>query len=330
MNSTYLVCRAHGYETRLISRSFMEELIASRSLQELVKKLEKTDYGPFLKPARGIQEVEQGITNAFVSKLAYLLKAASGRGLRFIKVYLRRYEVQNLVWIMRMKAGKASRKEVEELLLPTEKLGGLDLKPFMEAESLEALIKQINKSGAYSMPEKVKEYLLLEAELWKSYYEAVFKAASKLRVEDGDDVRKLLSLEVDLMNLRTCMLLIARSYKPEIAQGFLIENPKGISLRRLLRFLRAGDVKAFLEHFPAYRSFLERTVAGEEWAMELERLKAMKRFTDSRKIPKFISFFYVLKYILDLEIEYRNLRAVAASIYYDLPVELRRRTLASI
>ena len=85
-----------------------------------------------------------------------------------------------------------------------------------------------------------------------------------------------------------------------------------------------------MEHFPAYRSFLERAAAGEEWAMELEKLKAMKRFVDSRKIPKFISFFYVLKYVLDLEIEYRNLRAAAASIYHDLPMELRRRMLIPV
>ena len=327
MSSTYLICRAHGYETRLLSRSFMEELMASKSLQQFVEKLGKTDYSPFLKSAKNPQEVERGIAEAFIGKLDALLKAASGGELRFLKTYLRRYEVQNLTWIMRMKAGRAGRKEVEEVLLPTEQLAGLNLKPFLEAESLETLIKLINGSGIYSISEKVEEPLLLEAELWKSYYEMVFKAASRLRVEDRGDVRRLLGLEVDLVNLKTCMLLIARGYEPEVAQDLLIENPRGISSRRLLRFLRTGDVKVFLEHFPAYRSFLERAAAGEEWAMELEKLKAMKRFVDSRKIPKFISFFYVLKYVLDLEIEYRNLRAVAASICHDLPMDLRRRML---
>ncbi len=330
MSSTYLICRAHGYETRLISRSFMEELITSKSLQQLVEKLRKTDYDLFVKSARDLREIERGIANTFISKLGALLKDASGGELRFLKTYLRRYEVQNLTWLMRMKAGRASRKEIEELLLPTEQLGGLDLKPFIEAESLEALIKQINRSGVYSIPKKVKEHLLLEAELWKSYYETVFKAASKLRVKDREDVRKLLGLEVDLVNLKTCMLLIARGYEPEVAQSFLIENPKGIPSRRLLRVLEAGDVKVFLEHFSAYKNFLERAAAGEEWAMELEMAKAMKRFADSRKIPKFISFFYVLKYVLDLEIEYRNLRAAAASIYHDLPIELRRRMLIPV
>lgn len=327
MSSTYLICRAHGYETRLIPRSLMEELIASRSLQQFIEKLGKTDYSQFLKSAKDLREVEQGIAEAFISKLEALLKVSSGGERSFLKAYLRRYEVQNLTWIMRMVVGKAGRKEVEELLLPTERLDGLDLKPFLEAGSLEVLIKRINSSRIYRMPKKVGEYLLLEAELWKSYYEMVFKTVSKMRIEDRGDARELLGLEVDLVNLKTCMLLIARGYKPEAAQNFLVENPRGIPLKKLLRLLKAGDVKTFLEHSPSYRSFLEKAAAGEEWAMEVEKLRVMKKFADSRKIPKFISFFYVLKYVVDLEIEYRNLRAAAASIYHDITMELRRRTL---
>ncbi|MCC6024010.1 MAG: hypothetical protein LM600_04850, partial [Thaumarchaeota archaeon] len=80
----------------------------------------------------------------------------------------------------------------------------------------------------------------------------------------------------------------------------------------------------FMERFKMFRSFLEKAISGDVWLMEIEALRILKRYLDSEKISKFINFFYILRYILELEIEYRNLRAIAVMIHHNLPQESRR------
>jgi len=308
----------------LISREMMRELIPLKSMQEFVKKLAKTDYAQSLKTAKTLQDVERGLADVFLRKLGALLKTSPEKEREFLRAYLKRYEVQNLACILRMKSGGASEEEVEALLMPTEILDGLKLKPILEAESLDSAKRLIERLGGYKLPSENADILFLEAELWRNYYDEAFRLITKIPVSDREDVKALLRLELELINLKTCALSIARGYDPALAQRFLIKVSGGVPARKFLRYLRKGDVRLLLEGFPVYETFLKRALDGEDWSMEVERVKLIKKFVDSKKTPKFISFFYVLKYFLDVEVEYRNLRAIAVSIGHNLPMELRK------
>ncbi len=226
-----------------------------------------------------------------------------------------------------MKARGATREEVEALLLPTELLDGLRFNPILEADSIESAKRLIEKLGMYSLPKKIVDPIFLEASLWRSYYDVVFKRISKIPISDREDVKGLLGMELDLINLKTCLLSIARGYDLDFTRRFLIRNPEGIPLEKLLRLLEKRDERLLLEHFPVYRAFLEKALSEEEWALEVERFRAIKRVVNSKRLSKFVSFFYVLKYLLDLEVEYRNLRAIATFVHHNIPLELRRALL---
>jgi vacuolar-type H+-ATPase subunit C/Vma6 len=327
MSLTYLVCRVHGYETRLIKPNRMLELASLSSLEDLIRALGEVDYGRYLSGAKTLGEVEQGLAEAFISKLTPLLELASGGIRRFLEAYLRRYEAMNLTWILRMKAGGAPREMVEQILLPTWRLGGIDLKLILDAENIEAMKKIIRQSGAYEISEDVKDLLQLEAELWRSHYQRVFKLASRTRISDSREVRRLLGIELELSNLRTCMLALLRNWDPKRIQGLLVDNPAGTPLKLLQKLVERRDPHIFMERFKMFRSFLEKAISGDVWLMEIEALRILKRYLDSEKINKFISFLYILRYILELEIEYRNLRAIAVATHHNLPHESRRMLL---
>ena len=246
---------------------------------------------------------------------------------KFFEAYLRKYEVLNLTWILRMRAGGASREMIGQILLPTGRLGGIDLEPILEAENIEAVKRILRQSGAYKIPEDVEDPLQLEAELWRSHYQRVFKLASRTRISDSREVRRFLGIELDLSNLRTCILALLRNWDPEKIRGLLVDNPAGTSLKLLRELVEKKDPRIFMEHFSRFRSFLEKAASGDVWLMEIEALRILKRYVDSERINKFISFFYILRYILELEIEYRNLRAIAVAIHHNLPQESRRMLL---
>ena len=305
MSLTYLICRVHGYAPRLLTRKMILDLGSARTLQEFVEKLSRTDYGQKLEGARILREIEGSLTEVFMNKLRALLKAASGRTQTFLKAYLRRYEVQNLVLVLRMKAGKASEKEIERLLIPVEELGTLKIEPILKAENI----------------------LVLETSLWKDYYAALLKNISKTPLQDRKDLKKFIGLEIDLHNLKICLLTMDEIIKSSEAKKLIIRNPAGIPRRRLLSLVKRRAKDLLLELFHNYRGYLEKFISGELWLAEIEKYKILKRYVDALRIPKFINFFYVMKYLLDLEIEYRNLRSIAISIYHELPVEACTRLL---
>ncbi len=302
-------------------------MASSSNLGQFVEGLSGTDYERYLSGSKTLSEIERGLAEVFTDKLAALLSVAEGGEKEFLKAYLRKYEVMNLAWILRMKAGRAPREEVEKILLSTERLGGMELKPIFEAEGIEALREIIRRSKAYVISSGVMDPLRLEFELWKSHYQRVLKLALRGRLSDSREVRRFLGLELDLVNLKTCILALLRGWPPDKIRELLIANPAGTSLGELQALLERRDPQAFVNEFGRFREFLEKAILGEEWAMEIERLKIMKKYADSERVSKFISFFYVLRYILGLEIEYRNLRAIAVAIYHNLPPEVRRSLL---
>ena len=330
MSLTYLICRTHGYASKLLRKDLIRELATCRSLQQLAERLSDTEYGPRLKTAQTILDFEKALAEVFVGRLSALLELAPSKVKDFIKSYLRRYEIQNLVWIARMKLGGASEDEIRRMLIPVKGVSKLDIELLIKAKNLSELIKAIKKSGAYLLPKEVENVIDFEAELWRSYYAQIFKKLSRVPVSDRQDVKNLLGLELDLVNLKICMLSVVGKLDRRLVKKLLIDNPAGASRSKLIRLLSEGDEKIFLEHFPRYRSFLMSAASGDDWLPEVEKFRIVRRFAESRKVSKFVNFFYVLKYIMDSEAEYRDLRSIAIAVHHGIPPESRLRLLVSV
>ena len=144
---------------------------------------------------------------------------------------------------------------------------------------------------------------------------------------DKEEIIDLIGVEIDLQNLRTCILSLLRGYSSDFVESFLLESPHGISRKFLLRLFKERNPHIFIEHFLKYESFLRPAITGEDWGMESELLRILKKKIDSKRIPKYISFFYVIRYVSELEIEYRNLRSLALAVYHGIPAERRKRLL---
>ena len=321
---TYLVCKCHAYESRLLPRRLILELASLSRLEEFVEIL-STIYGRRLSEAKSLWDVEAALTEMFIDRLSTLLKISFENIREFLIQYYRRFEVQNLIRIMRMKIARESAERIKELIIPSERLGGMDLDPFIRARDLNEFISLLSETTYKKISEmRVKNPLILESMFRWIYYRGVFEKISKIPRDDRLDAMEVLGMELDLHNIRVCMLPMLYGYDRKLAEDLLIDNPAGKS-KTLLMGLR--DVKELLEKFPRYRSFIEALMRREEWRAEIEYFRILKSEVDKKRISKYISFFYVLKYILDCEVEYRNLRSIAISIHHNLPVDVRRGLL---
>jgi len=322
--TTYLVCKCHAYESRLLPRRLILELASLSRLEEFVETL-TTIYGQRFSEVKSLWDVETALTEIFIDRLSTLLEISPENVKEFLIQYYRRFEVQNLIKIMRMKLAHESAERIKELIIPSERLGGMDLDPFMRARDLNEFMTLLSETMYRKICEmEVENPLILESMLRWIYYRGVFEEISKIPRDDRRDAIEMLGMELDLYNIRVCMLPMLYGYDRRLAEDLLIDNPAG-KPKRLLMELRS--VKELLEEFPRYRSFIEALMRREEWRAEIEYFRILKSEVDKKRILKYISFFYVLKYILDCEIEYRNLRSIAISIHHNLPVDVRRDLL---
>jgi len=322
--TTYLVCKCHAYESKLLPRRLILELTSLSRLEEFNEIL-ATIYGQRLSEAKSLWDVETALTEIFIDRLSAILKISFENIKEFLIQYYRRFEVQNLIKIMRMKIVHESAERIKELIIPSERLGGMNLDPFIRARDLNEFISLLSETIYRKISEmKVENPLILESMFRWIYYRGVFEKISKIPRDDRRDAMEMLGMELDLHNIRVCMLPMLYGYDRRLAEDLLIDNPAGKS-KILLMELRG--VKELLEEFPRYRSFIEALMRREEWRAELEYFRILKSEVDKKRISKYISFFYVLKYILDCEIEYRNLRSIAISIHHNLPVDVRRGLL---
>ena len=322
--TTYLVCKCHAYESKLLPRRLILELTSLSRLEEFNEIL-ATIYGQRLSEAKSLWDVETALTEIFIDRLSAILKISFENIKEFLIQYYRRFEVQNLIKIMRMKIVHESAERIKELIIPSERLGGMNLDPFIRARDLNEFISLLSETIYRKICEmEVENPLILESMFRWIYYRGVFEKISKIPRDDRRDAMEMLGMELDLHNIRVCMLPMLYGYDRRLAEDLLIDNPAGKS-KILLMELRG--VKELLEEFPRYRSFIEALMRREEWRAELEYFRILKSEVDKKRISKYISFFYVLKYILDCEIEYRNLRSIAISIHHNLPVDVRRSLL---
>ena len=322
---TYLICKCHVYESKLLPKRLILELASVSKLEDFVGILSATIYGQRISEAKNVWDVEATLTEIFIDRLSTLLKISPENVKEFLIQYYRRFEVQNMVRIMRMKLAHEPIEPIEELIIPSEKLGGMDLDPFMKARDLNEFMSLLAGTTYKKISEmKIENPLILESMFRWIYYRGVFDKVSRIPRDDRSDVMEILGIELDLHNLRVWMLPILYGYDRKLAESLLIDNPAGKS-KRLLMELRS--VKEFLEEFPRYRGFIEALIRREGWRAEIEYFKILKDEVDKRRISKYVNFFYVLKYILDCEVEYRNLRSIAISIHYNLPMDVRRSLL---
>ena len=322
---TYLICKCHVYESKLLPKRLILELASVSKLEDFVGILSATIYGQRISEAKNVWDVESTLTEIFIDRLSTLLKISPENVKEFLIQYYRRFEVQNMVRIMRMKLAHEPIEPIEELIIPSEKLGGMDLDPFMGARDLNEFMSLLAGTTYKRISEmKIENPLILESMFRWIYYRGVFDKVSRIPRDDRSDVMEILGIELDLHNLRVWMLPILYGYDRKLAESLLIYNLAGKS-KRLLMELRS--VKEFLEEFPRYRGLIEALIRREEWRAEIEYFKILKDEVDKRRISKYVNFFYVLKYILDCEVEYRNLRSIAISIHYNLPMDVRRSLL---
>jgi len=349
MDWGYINARMRGMKSRLLDRRTLDSLILQPDLDSLTGELEKTPYRDDIIAARGrytgMPCIEYALRQNFVRTFRKILSfAKKEEAEEYIRIFLHRWDVQNIKTILRGKNIHVTHEEILDCLVPAGELDEADLTEMVRQQDTKAVIDLLATwrlpwakplTTAFPAFAQSGDISGLECALDRYYYEEALRA-----VQSPDPnktmIRQILAIEIDVVNIKTVLRMIRDHIDPADAERFLIEGGLEFDLKMLRRLLTLHTIGDALAGMATLRySFLsavpEAVITAQKISViekDLERylITAGNRFfsSDPLSVASLIGYFWA-KYN-----EITNIRIIARCKTADFPVEHLREELVYV
>jgi V/A-type H+-transporting ATPase subunit C len=326
----YVNARIRGMKSRLLDISVFETLILKPDVEAIITELGNTAYKEEIEKASvqysGIRCIEVALRKDFTGafrKILHLMQAENAE--KYIKILLNRWDVQNIMTILRGKKIHVTSDEIIECLVPAGELDDITLIELIKQPDVREVIDLLATWGiefARPLTRNFKEYTdkndlaVLEYAIDKFYYE---NSLEKLGGESYDDriVKDMLTTEIDIINIKNVLKMIRDKMDIEGAETYLIRGGARLDFGRLLFMIKTGTLDGaikVLETTPYnFLSELPADVIKKEKISALE--KELDRYLIKRGISRFLgnplSIAIAIGYVWAKYNEITNIRIIA-------------------
>lgn len=342
----YATARLRGMRSHLLKGDFYERLIAAPDMLSAFNELMATGYEADLEAqlvhGRTAESADVALKNNMIRAYRKVLSFLDPTARELLATLLGRWDVFNIKTVLRGAHSHVEFREVQESLLPAGFLGEVELEGLARLDEVRAIIDTMATWGleyASSLREAFPEYArtgdlaALELALDREYAEW---AAARLTGEraDVEVTRKMLSAQIDVLNLVTVFRAIKDGTGSDAAQRYFLRGSRGIH-RELFSELCAlsdvDDVLDRLKHTPyggtldsAAVHYLEnQSIPVFERA--LEELLMRKALTSGVRDPHGVGV--AIAYLWAKQNEVTNVRIIVRGKAVGMPAERVRREL---
>ncbi|HVP96446.1 V-type ATPase subunit [Methanoregula sp.] len=349
MDWGYINARMRGMKSRLLDHRTLDTLILQPDLGSLMSELEKTTYRDDLIEAKGrytgMPCIEYALRQNFVRTFRKILSFAKKEEAEvYIRIFLHRWDVQNIKTILRGKNIHVTSEEILGCLVPAGELDETTLTELVRQQDTKAVIDLLATwrlpwakplTTAFLAFAKSGDISGLECALDRYYYEDTLHSVL------GPDpnkamIRQILATEIDVINIKTVLRMIRDHIDPAEGDRFLIEGGLEFDLKTLRRLLALPTIGDALNGMatPRYRflsSIPESVITAQKISViekDLERYlisRGTRFFSgDPLSVSSLIGYFWA-KYN-----EITNIRIIARCKTADFPVEHLREELVYV
>jgi V/A-type H+-transporting ATPase subunit C len=318
-----------------------EELlrILNMDLPEIIRFIGETNYKKeigelsMLCAGTDLDLIEMALSWNMAKEFQKILEIVP-RGLyQFTSAYLRRWDYQNVIKILRGKAQGMKSGKIKEVLIPAGDLDREFLDRLLAEDSVEKVVDALSGArfahiikGVFAAGITDETLMTLENELIKHYYEDLMMEAGS-GVKGGKIFREWLQMEIDFKNIQNLFRLRHYKEKGEVL-SLMIPNG-GISVAELVRLNGIEDQEEFINALkkkaarfePLYMALedlrKERPIHEIEIALTRVLLHQMDFMSDMHPF----SIYPVLTYLEEKMYEVTNLRIIARGKKVNLPTE---------
>lgn len=331
----YVCTRMRVRKSKLIPREDYLRIL-NMSLPEITRFIEETEYKKEideLSPSfQGIDLVELALSWNLAKEYQEIQKITPGVLKRFTQSYLLRWDIQNVLTILRGKAQGMSAGKIREVLVPAGELDRVFLDRLLKEDSPERIVEALKGHSIYQVLSKgldaaleEESFARIENELYKQFYANLLsEATSGLR--GGKQFLEYIMLDIDITNIRNMFRLrmdrLQEDARSMVVQGSTFsadEFQHLISIDDQKEFIDALKAKVRLKPLIAMLDMVETEKSLREIEIELIKVQLSQMESLSKLNP--FSIHPILTYLEKKKYEIFNLRAIARGKEVTLPVE---------
>jgi V/A-type H+/Na+-transporting ATPase subunit C len=348
----YLNARVRGMSTSLLTRDFYEQVLGASGDNVLLDSLLASAYAEELQEALAARAaepsaaaVEAAVVRNVHRTFARLLAIAPAGPRRLIALQLNRWDVANVLALIRGRLTGAATAEVVSSLLPIGELDELQLEELAAETDMENLADALTTwkhAFAFALRRAIRECprqedpAALETALFHAYFQW---ALAQLRADDPQErlVREVLCRQVDLVNVLAALVRVRDRERGAAREG-TAPIPRGrIGVRVLSEIADSRTLEAAFETLVAtyFSPGIERGILAYGQASSLA---SMERFLETTVVEygcrlfrmDMLSIAVPLGFIWRKYGELVNLRLLARGAAYHMPANAVREGMVIV
>ena len=349
MDWGYINARMRGMKSRLLDHRTLDALIIQPDIDTLIGELEKTAYREDMIEAKGrysgMPAIENALRNNFVRTFRKILTfAKNDEAEQYIRIFLHRWDVQNIKTILRGKNIHVTNEEILGCIVPAGEMDEATLTELVRQQDVKSVIDLLATwrivyarplTNAFPAFAASSDLGMLECALDRFYYQDALLAVAGTG-NNKAIIRQVLATEVDVVNIKTVLRMVRDQVEPEEAKKFLIGGGFELDEKKLGRLLALHTIAEVVAALAATRyrflsgipeSVLEAkkiSVIEKELERYLVQQGAKSFLGDPLSVASLIGYFWA-KYN-----EITNIRIIARCKTADFPVEHLKEELVYV
>ncbi|HJJ42008.1 MAG TPA: V-type ATP synthase subunit C [Methanocorpusculum sp.] len=338
----YVSTRMRVRKAKLIPKEEYLRML-NMGLPEFTRLIEEMEYKREIDELSasfsGVDLIENAMSWNLAKEYQRIIKLAPGEMKGFTRDYLHKWDIQNILTILRGKEMNLSAGKIRAVLVPAGALDAAILDKMVAEQSVERIVEMIQIKKMSEILEEglneaieTKSFGKIENELYKYYYATLIKAA-RSGMKGGEPFLKYVMFEIDIKNIINLFRIRAQADKEINTLSFWIEGGsfKPDELERLTTLENLDEVVDMLKKrvkSSVLNDALEelrekKPVYAIENGLIAAQLNQMDRV--SKRNP--ISISPLLVYLERKKYEVSNLRALARGKDAGLDAETLERYL---
>lgn len=332
----YICTRMRVRKTKLLPREEYMRML-NMSLPEITRIIGETEYKQEIDELgatfKGIDLIEVALSWNLAKEYQKILEITPGTLKQFTKAYLRRWDIQNVLTILRGKMQGEKTGKIKEVLIPAGVLDRAILDRLLAEDSTDKIVESLKGyhmypsvfAREYPPAKESGSFSRLENALYKQFYEEIIAEAGS-GIKGGNLFLEFIRLEIDIKNVKTLFRLHADAVEEDAQEMFIsggvlsssdFANLNAIHNRNEFIDMLKTKIrhKGLLTLLEELRS--EKTMRDVEIRLTRVQLDQMERM--SKRHP--ISIHPILVYLEKKKYEVFNLRALARGKESKLPPE---------
>ncbi|MDI9646081.1 MAG: V-type ATP synthase subunit C [Archaeoglobales archaeon] len=318
----YIVARTRVMKSRLLKPEDYKKML-NMSFDEIVRFLEETEYKKEIDAVAYKYTGPRLLDYALYANLAKtyrkIYQVSFGEVKDLIGEYFARWDLWNIINIIRGKMANVNPEIIEETLVPAGQFSEAELKSMLTKEMGE-IVKSLEHTPYYNVLSKIGSIPMykIEDELYKAYYSKLLKISAE-RIETKLFLN-FIKMEIDIKNVKTLLRLKESGESTEEIIDCII--PGGYELTedeiRKLASLSYEELLKSLEDY-WFSKALEKFESLSEAEVNFDRLWIETIAKRASNYP--LSILPVLQYIVLKKVEVDDLRILGWGKWFNFSNE---------